>query len=106
MYCSATSGEHHKSAEANAGKFFLMRWYYEVYPFFGYCCVGQELFYILLFVLKHDPSLNILGLRLEHVCWWVCAPAWAIKQLVNLCQLASSCYSLAEQDAENANRAN
>lgn len=51
---------HHKvvSAERN----FLLRFYYGVYPFFGFCCVGTELFYILLYVLKFAPTVLIPGL--------------------------------------------
>jgi hypothetical protein len=41
---------HHKSAEALAHRNALLRWYYSIYPLFGYCCVGTECFYILLYV--------------------------------------------------------
>merc|ERR1712194_346365 len=107
MYAAATGGAHHKSLEANQDKFFLMRWYYEVYVFFGYCCVGQEFFYVTLFMLSPAHGVNPLALPevmganpIALLCWYVCGPAWAMKQIVNVFQLTSSCYSLAEQDCQ------
>eukprot|EP00656_Telonema_subtile_P018082 TRINITY_DN19743_c0_g1_i4.p1 TRINITY_DN19743_c0_g1~~TRINITY_DN19743_c0_g1_i4.p1 ORF type:complete len:182 (-),score=45.06 TRINITY_DN19743_c0_g1_i4:101-646(-) len=106
MYSAAIGGAHHKSAEATKDKFFLMRWYYEVYAFFGYCCVGQEFFYILLFVLAPGHNFNpvVAGVSLSQLCWYGCGPAWALKQIVNVFQLTSSCYSLAEQDIAAKNK--
>ncbi len=46
---------HHKSKEALEHRNALLQWYYSIYPLFGYCCVGTELFYILLYVLHHHP---------------------------------------------------
>merc|ERR1711934_277237 len=103
MYCAARFGLHHKSADANKDKFFLMRWYYDIYPFFGYCCVGQEFFYILLFVIAPSHDLGEHRQLLEFACWYLCGPAWGMKQIVNWFQLTSSCYSLAERDAEQVN---
>lgn len=44
---------HHKSKEALEHRNPILKWYYSVYILFGYCCVGTEIFYVLLFVLKH-----------------------------------------------------
>lgn len=46
---------HHKSTEALAHRNALLRWYYSIYPLFGYCCVGTEFFYILLYVHHFFP---------------------------------------------------
>lgn len=46
---------HHKSKEALEHRNALLQWYYSIYPLFGYCCVGTEAFYILLYVLHHFP---------------------------------------------------
>lgn len=51
--CSVSA--HHKSKEALEHRNPLLQWYYSIYPLFGYCCVGTELFYILLYVLHHFP---------------------------------------------------
>lgn len=50
---------HHKVVSADRN--FLLRFYYGVYPFFGFCCVGNELFFILLYVLKFAPAALIPG---------------------------------------------
>jgi CDP-diacylglycerol--inositol 3-phosphatidyltransferase len=47
---------HHKSAEALEHRNALLQWYYSIYPLFGYCCVGTELFYVLLYVIHHFPN--------------------------------------------------
>ena len=47
---------HHKSKEALEHRNALLQWYYSVYPLFGYCCVGTEAFYILLYVIYHQPD--------------------------------------------------
>lgn len=109
MFISASFQKHHKSSEANADHFFLVRWYYQIYPFFAYCCVGTEFTYIALYVLsrlneiqestpmeKYDYSL--------HKWWWerffiFCVPACVIKQLVNVSQLCSACHVVAKHDA-------
>jgi hypothetical protein len=51
---------HHKVVSADRN--FLLRFYYGVYPFFGFCCVGNELFFILLYVLKFAPAALIPGI--------------------------------------------
>ena len=47
---------HHKSKEALEHRNALLQWYYSIYPLFGYCCVGTELFYVLLYVIHHFPN--------------------------------------------------
>lgn len=47
---------HHKSKEALAHRNALLQWYYSIYPLFGYCCVGTECFYILLYVHHFFPN--------------------------------------------------
>lgn len=53
VFISVTA--HHKSTEALAHRNALLRWYYSIYPLFGYCCVGTEFFYILLYVHHFFP---------------------------------------------------
>jgi phosphatidylglycerophosphate synthase len=47
---------HHKSKESLEGRIFIMRWFYGIYPFFAYCCVGTEFFYISLYAYHHFPE--------------------------------------------------
>lgn len=62
-----SSRGHHKTGlhERN----FLLRVYYGCYPLFGYCCVGSEVFYMLLYILAFDASYKIplIQLPLTHV---------------------------------------
>jgi hypothetical protein len=46
---------HHKSTEALAHRNSLLQWYYSIYPLFGYCCVGTEFCYILLYIYHFEP---------------------------------------------------
>mmetsp|Transcript_28856 Transcript_28856/g.31499 ORF Transcript_28856/g.31499 Transcript_28856/m.31499 type:complete len:204 (+) Transcript_28856:84-695(+) len=84
---------HHKSKEALEHRNALLQWYYSIYPLFGYCCVGTELFYILLYVLHHHPHPLI-----HQICFFGCLPACILKQLVNVVQLSSAAHAIAEID--------
>lgn len=66
-YHMYASKGHHKTVAAERN--FLLRIYYGNYPFFGFCCVGTEVFYILLYVLHFYPTLLIPGANvpLAHV---------------------------------------
>jgi CDP-diacylglycerol--inositol 3-phosphatidyltransferase len=86
---------HHKSNEALQHRNPILRLYYSIYPLFGYCCVGTECFYILLYINYHFSS----GL-LENICFYVCFPACVLKQIVNVIQLSSAAYAIAAEDAK------
>lgn len=78
------------------------------YPFFGYCCVGAEFTYVALYILAHlnnatGTRYGIIKMGVEYFLM-VSAPACAVKQVVNVSQLCSSCYAVAEQDAKVKNR--
>lgn len=104
MHSSLAVGAHHKSAQGNKGKNFLVRWFYQYYAFFGYLCVGAEFTYILMYVrhhlppeapkIFHDASLFVL---------MACIPGCLAKQAVNVAQLSSSCYTIARFDADGLN---
>lgn len=116
---------HHKSKEALEHRNALLQWYYSIYPLFGYCCVGTEAFYILLYVLHHFPNpivhqvchavrffscaadannlLQPLCFLYCQICFFGCMPACILKQLVNVVQLTSAAEALAAVDAADAN---
>lgn len=56
-YHMYSSKGHHKTVAAERN--WLLKVYYGNYPFFGYCCVGTEVFYILLYVLHFNPKVLI-----------------------------------------------
>ena len=90
--------KHHKSPELLKSRNWLLRTYYGVYPFFGYCCVGCELFYVLLYVYYWNPSWVLVW----KLCMYGCLPACGLKTVINLMQLSSASYAIAEIDAEKA----
>ncbi|ETK90871.1 hypothetical protein L915_05460, partial [Phytophthora nicotianae] len=82
-YHMYSSRGHHKVVAAERN--FLLRFYYGCYPFFGFCCVGTELFYILLYVLHFDPTLLIpfINVPVMQLCYYVCLPACVCKNITN-----------------------
>lgn len=109
MHSTLALQVHHKSDEGNKGKNFLVRWFYKYYYFFGYLCVGAEFTYILLYVRLHftpsSPSsfTNSLATGLQ-ILQILCVPGCFLKQLVNIAQLASSCFAIAQHDADTVNK--
>jgi CDP-diacylglycerol--inositol 3-phosphatidyltransferase len=107
MYSTTALQKHHKSADGNEGRFFLVRWYYLSYSFFGYCCVGAEFTYVTLYALARvdaaASTVDVVRSALGYLLM-VTAPACAVKQVVNVSQLCSSCYAVAERDAEEKNK--
>lgn len=107
MYSTISLQQHHKSADGNKGRFFLVRWYYLSYPFFGYCCVGAEFTYVALYILARvnvvGDGYDIIKIYVEYFLM-VSIPACTVKQVVNVSQLCSSCYAVAERDAKEKNK--
>ncbi|CAI5732005.1 unnamed protein product [Hyaloperonospora brassicae] len=99
-----SSRGHHKLVPAERN--FLLRFYYGCYPFFGFCCVGAELFYILLYVLHFDPALMIpvINVPVMQLCYYVCLPACVCKSFTNVAQLCSAAHSIASEDAALVNK--
>lgn len=97
MTSSYIRNSHHKTADANDGNIFLVRWYYSSKAFFGYCCVFTEVTYILLYVTHYCPSGDLLT-SMNFVLTYLCYPACVIKNIVNVFQLAGASYLIAEQD--------
>ena len=97
MYSTTALGRHHKSEDGNEGRNFLVRWFYKYYYFFGYLCVGAEFTYVIAYALQYTGD-----------CWchpllkcllYAFLPGCVLKQAVNVMQLASACYAVAENDA-------
>ncbi len=102
MYSTASLNIHHKSDEGNAGRFFLVRWYYQIYAFFGYCCVSAEVTYIAMYVLAHADD-GVLKDAMD-ILLKICVPGNVMKQIVNVFQLCSACNVIAEHDAQMKNK--
>jgi len=94
---------HHKSVDKNRN--IILRAFYDVYVFFGYCCVGTEFFYVALAILHYAPAMQYAGLTLHAFARYALFPACACKQIVNVAQLFSSMNALAETDAKSKSKA-
>ncbi|KAL7573702.1 hypothetical protein ACA910_007743 [Epithemia clementina (nom. ined.)] len=113
MYASLAVGGavHHKSAEGNRDRHFLVQWFYKYYWFFGYLCVGAEFTYVLLYLQiqyqyqYYHPWQSLLP-RLVQVCLYICLPGCAMKQVVNVAQLTSASRAIAAYDARLYNERN
>lgn len=105
MYSSSLvkDGAHHKSEEGNAGRHFLVQWFYKYYWFFGYLCVGAEFTYICLYMTQHAPTDGLVY-KGALCLLYACIPGCAAKQVVNLMQLLSACHVVAEHDAKERNK--
>lgn len=107
MHSTLALGVHHKSAEGNKGKNFLVRWFYKYYWFFGYLCVGAEFTYMLLYAHLHMPVTSTTSVVIStglKILLAACIPGCVMKQFVNIAQLASSCRAIAQHDADLANK--
>ena len=99
MVYANTTKTHHKEMKDGL---FLVRLFYSSYPFFGYLCVGAELTYVALYMLlvsKDDFMTSVVATYLLYVC----VPACAMKQIVNIAQLSGACWGVAAYDADTYN---
>lgn len=84
-----------------------MRLYYGCYPFFGYCCLSQEFYYLARWWLKHDPDATIPGMSsitLQQLTTYVFLPGLIMKQIVNFAQWWSAAATLAVSDGEDRSK--
>lgn len=103
MYSTAALGQHHKSEDGNEGRHFLVRWFYKYYFFFGYLCVGAEFTYLILYTIQFTGNMEWVHSCLM-ILLYVAVPACVLKQLVNVSQLSSACYAVAQYDAATKTR--
>jgi len=89
---------HHKDEKGN----FILSLYYGFYPFFGYCCLSQEFFYLAKWALFFHPDLHVQAanhtVTLAEVAQWVFLPGLIAKQVVNAAQWWNAAGALAEGD--------
>jgi len=83
---------HHKTT--NSDKNIIVRTFYGVYPFFGFCCVGTEIFYVAMAALHFEKNNEILNFILP-----VLFTACVSKNIVNVAQLMSGFEAVAKRDA-------
>mmetsp|Transcript_10307 Transcript_10307/g.14562 ORF Transcript_10307/g.14562 Transcript_10307/m.14562 type:complete len:234 (+) Transcript_10307:146-847(+) len=104
MFSTCSLQQHHKSKDGNANRNIIVRLYYEVYLFFGYCCVGAEFTYICLYITQFlQDSQEWYATAIQYALY-ACIPGCVIKQIVNVYQLCSACYAVADHDAKLKNK--
>jgi hypothetical protein len=61
--------------------------------------VGAEFTYVIAFVIQFTEEYQQIHSILKSLLWTV-VPGCFLKQLVNIMQLSSACYAVAQYDAE------
>jgi len=94
-------GKSHKFIEADANS--LLRFYYNSRNFLTFMCIGNELFYLMLYLLAfgQGPSLDFFGINIG--LWMSLAilsfPISLFKNIVNSIQLMAAFSNIATADA-------
>lgn len=76
----------------------LLKAYYEHRLFMGYCCIGAEVLYLVLYIIAEEQFssiLEVMKVASTRTSPWIVLgllafPGWAIKQWVNLLQIRSA----------------
>uniref|UniRef100_A0A0D6R1Z4 CDP-diacylglycerol--inositol 3-phosphatidyltransferase n=1 Tax=Araucaria cunninghamii TaxID=56994 RepID=A0A0D6R1Z4_ARACU len=79
-------------------KSWLVKNYYQHRPFMGYCCIGAEVLYLILYLLAEDEPASVIkvfmaALKRKSPLMFLsllALPGWAIKQIVNVAQLKTA----------------
>lgn len=99
-----SSKGHHKSERGN----WILNLYYGCYPFFGYCCLSQEFYYLARWALFFYPDMEIpipmdgIRVTLKQVTNYVFLPGCVAKQIVNAAQWWNAAGVLAAADKQAA----
>ncbi|KAH6562122.1 hypothetical protein BASA50_006960 [Batrachochytrium salamandrivorans] len=104
MYASLIYGHaSHKTVSASAP--WMLRMYYTSKPVLFGVCLGNEMFFIGLYLRSWSIQALFLGGSLGAwvwmiitACFWVSVPVMVFKQAVNIIQLVGACSILAESD--------
>jgi CDP-diacylglycerol--inositol 3-phosphatidyltransferase len=103
MYASLLQGsKSHKASHSN----WIMRLYYENRIVLGGVCLLNEFFYVALYLLHFFPSPDIANapLSVDSIAlatFYLCAPVYALKQYINIVQLANGCTKIVEWEYEH-----
>lgn len=95
MHTHSVVDKHHKATTTLRRRNALIRTYYDNLPFFAFCCIGTELFYVLLYLLHFMSRDSRAYDPLRKACCWLCLPACVLKQLINVAQICSAARTLA-----------
>ena len=93
----------HKDTELWANSHWLLKLYYGNKTFMDVLILGNELFYILLYLAFYFVGFNVALLNWDVNIWQialaVCLPIYLLKQTTNILQLQSSALQIATIDS-------
>ncbi|KAG0317299.1 CDP-diacylglycerol-inositol 3-phosphatidyltransferase [Linnemannia gamsii] len=99
MYSSLTSGATSHKKISESSNFILRAYYSNNLVLFGFC-FANELFFVILYLLKFEFQSSTFGKILLYSLAAVTGPVCAGKQIINCIQFANASKSLAEIDLE------
>lgn len=86
----------------------LLSLYYQQKPFFDLLILGNELFYILLYVAAYSIGLQINWIGFQFSLWQglllTVFPLYVLKQIINILQLFSAANQIASVDWQLRNK--
>ncbi|KCV70837.1 hypothetical protein H696_03194 [Fonticula alba] len=102
MYASTLSGsQSHKDLDTNRNWF--LRLYYTSRVMLFCMCFGNELFFLACFVYYYTSGFSVFGLvNFVPLVMAISFPVMAIKQVLNVIQLAGASINIAKQDILDA----
>ncbi|GLJ07556.1 hypothetical protein SUGI_0069620 [Cryptomeria japonica] len=79
-------------------KSWLVKVYYQHRLFMGYCCIGAEVLYLVLYLISEDQPHGVIKVFMAGIkqksplmlLGLLALPGWAIKQIVNVVQLKTA----------------
>lgn len=90
----------HKSHKEIQSESTLLKLYYHNRFILGFTCLGNELFYIFLYMMYFYPNLRIIGTSMElfSVAVILCFPVFLFKQVLNIIQLKYSAIEIVSME--------
>jgi len=105
IYATGMLGKSSHKDSANWTEHGLLKLYYGNKTFMDVLILGNELFYILLYLafylVSFTLSLNSFNFSVWQLAIIVCSPIYLLKQVTNILQLQSSAQQIADIDLEN-----
>lgn len=99
--------DNHKDVESWSSNW-LLNLYYNKKAFFDLLIVGNEIFYILLYINYYSQGIKLTYIGLNNLGIWqcilfLCVPLYLLKQLINIVQLQSAATKIAAIDLSKRN---
>jgi CDP-diacylglycerol--inositol 3-phosphatidyltransferase len=107
LYATAMIGESSHKDSSNWSTNPLLNLYYSNKSFLDLLVIGNELFYILLYISFYATGLKFSLFNWDLSLWqsltFLCLPLYILKQITNIIQLQVSAQKIAELDSIKGN---